>query len=165
MNKLYLYITVIVVIAVLYKYVYKPLFMNVLSNLDIRKCDAFGCGYFGASRGARKHTGIDLVTKEGQNVYSNITGYVNRYVIPYGSGIDANILQGVEIIGTGKFENYKLKILYVKPSVAVGFPVIKGTKIGTAQTLQNRYKGITEHIHYELYKNGVVINPNELLKM
>ena len=162
MNKKIIYILLaILIVFVIYKIiVYK--FMSI-SSLKIRGEDNFGSGAYGASRGTRKHQGVDLVTAENQSIYSSFTGVVKRTVTPYASGVDSNVLSGIEIIGTGVYSDYVFKIFYLKPSVAVGFSVGLGTKIGNAQTLQNRYKGITNHIHIEIRRNGILINPKDVI--
>lgn len=136
-------------------------FGKVTADNVRRGCDQnWGCGSFGASRGTRTHNGLDIKTTEGQQILSPITGKVTRFPFPYGGDLSYT---GIEIINT----TYKVKIFYMKPSVAVNSEVTKGQVIGTAQNISAKYSStMTNHIHVEVYKkqgsNWVLINPETL---
>lgn len=124
-------------------------------NLD-RGCDPMGCGSFGASRGSRKHKGIDIVAKPGETIFSPITGNVNRYPIPYAGD---NRYSGIEIENA----TYRVMIFYMKTTLPIGSVVLAGQPIGTAQDLTLKHgSSMTNHVHLEVYKNGVLIDPTDL---
>lgn len=129
----------------------------IVQNQQIRGCDPFGCGHYGASRGGRSHKGVDIIVTEGQTIKSPISGKVTRYPQPYAG--DARY-KGIEIVG----DEYKVKIFYVVPTVAIGTQVTAGTAIATAQDISEKYgDGMTNHAHLEVYtKSGVSIDPAPL---
>lgn len=135
-------------------------FAKITENQNIRGCDAFGCGTFGASRGTRTHNGIDIVSLPSQSIFSPITGEVTRFPFPYGSDLSYT---GIEIVN---FE-YKIKIFYVTPVVKIGTQVNKGQLIAKSQNIASKYgSSMTNHVHIEVYKkqgiNWVLIDPTNL---
>ena len=112
----------------------------------IRDNDAFGSGHFHASRGERKHNGIDLVCTPGTTVFSSIDGVVTKRGYPYSDDLN---FRYIEIEDEHEFFH---RVFYVKPLLEVGCIVNIGDAIGITQTLDNRYPTITEHIHYEVIK-------------
>lgn len=120
-------------------------FMNPTGH-GVRGHDAFGEGEFGASRdgGGREHAGVDYIAKAGQKVVAPISGYVTK--IGYAYAGDSH--RFVEI--TNPALKFEARVFYVDPSVKVGDAVRLGDKIGSMDTLQKRYAGITEHVHLEL---------------
>ena len=131
----------------------------------VRGCDTnYGCGNFGASRdgGARSHAGADYTGTEGQGVRAVISGTV-RIGRPYASGKDAETLQLVEITAFDGSETAKQ--MYVSPGSGIqnGAVVLAGQTIGALQSLQGRYKGITEHSHTELRRDGAAIDPASVI--
>lgn len=135
-------------------------FGKVTADNIRRGCDQnWGCGSFGASRGTRTHNGLDIKTTVGQQILSPISGKVTRFPFPYGGDLSYT---GIEIINS----QYKVKIFYMKPSVAVNSEVTKGQVIGTAQNISAKYSStMTNHIHLEVYnaKTGALLNPETLI--
>lgn len=126
-----------------------------------RQTDAFGEGRFHAERdgGARRHEGVDYVATPGQVVEAPISGYVVKIGCAYA---DDSRLHYVEI------ENPALhltaRLFYVDPDVAVGDTVAVGHPIGEAQSLQRRYRGITNHVHLEIANGkGRKLDAEELI--
>lgn len=121
---------------------------------DERGCDAFGCGDYGASRGSRDHRGIDYAATPGEDVVAVIGGEVTRIGWPYANAD----YRYIEITSD---DGYVVREMYVSPdaNLVVGSQVTQGEVIGTVQSLQPRYPGITDHIHVEVRENGVVIDP------
>lgn len=134
-------------------------FGKVTADNIRRGCDQnWGCGSFGASRGTRTHNGLDIKTAVGQQILSPISGKVTRFPFPYGGDLNYT---GIEIIN----KDFKVKIFYMKPSVAVNSEVTKGQVIGTAQNISAKYSStMTNHIHVEVYnaKTGALLNPETL---
>lgn len=118
--------------------------MNIFSLL-IRSPDIQGAGHFGASRGSRKHNGIDLVLPIGSSVFSPINGAITKVGYPYRDP-DKKHIRYVEITK----DSYKYRVFYICPKVEVGDVVTTKDIIGISQELGNFYKGITEHIHLEI---------------
>lgn len=114
----------------------------------IRECDPFGCGYFGASRGNRNHQGVDIVTFEGESVFSPISGKITRFPFPYAN--DTNYT-GIEI----KNETYTVKIFYVDPIENIGEYVNVGDVVGFSQSISSKYgQSMINHIHVEFIENS-----------
>jgi murein DD-endopeptidase MepM/ murein hydrolase activator NlpD len=113
----------------------------------VRDVDAFGSGHFGASRdaGKREHEGVDYVIAPGAVVHSPISGEVARLGYAYRGEGGYRV---VEIVNSET--KVKARVLYVAPSVEIGDVVVAGQEIGTAQDLNARYPGITNHVHVEL---------------
>lgn len=121
----------------------------------VRNCDAFGCGYFGASRGSdREHNGLDFLAKPNEQIFSPITGKITRFPFPYGNDLR---WKGIEI----KNNEYSIKIFYVNATVNIGDEVKKGDFIATAQNIASKYgSGMQNHIHIEIRdKNNNIIDP------
>ncbi|XP_072485976.1 leukocyte cell-derived chemotaxin-2-like [Notamacropus eugenii] len=119
----------------------------------IRGCDKQGCGYYGAPRGRRKHTGVDVKCEDGSVVYAPFDGMIVRQAKPYKK--DNAINNGVQITGKG----YCIQIFYIKPIRYRG-PVKKGQKLGVLLPMQKVYPGITSHIHVQ---NCNLSNPTSYL--
>jgi murein DD-endopeptidase MepM/ murein hydrolase activator NlpD len=133
-------------------------FMNPTGK-GVRGHDAFGEGEFGASRdgGGRRHEGVDYIASAGQRVKAPMSGYVTK--IGYAYAGDSH--RFVEISNPAlKFE---ARVFYVDPSVKVGQAVHIGDAIGTMNTLQHRYAGITDHVHLEMYDRGHRIDSAKLI--
>ena len=128
-----------------------------LHEMRERKCDGHGCGHFGASRGSRKHNGIDLLCKPRTLVYSPIAGTVTKVGYPYGDDLSYRY---VEISDRG----YAFRVFYVSPMVEKGQKVSKNTIIGEAQDLDARYQGISNHVHLEIKNaDGEFIDPTPVV--
>jgi murein DD-endopeptidase MepM/ murein hydrolase activator NlpD len=127
-----------------------PDFVNP-TGMAPREHDAFGAGEFGASRdgGVRRHEGVDYIARAGQAVAAPISGYVTKIGYAYE---DAPELRFVEI--TNPALKYVARVFYVDPAVKVGQPVALGDPIGAVETLQHRYRGITDHVHLEIAAKG-----------
>lgn len=124
-----------------------------------RPCDPKGCGYFGASRGSRKHKGLDFTVIEGQSIHSPIEGNITRVSIPYASD---TTYKGVLITGTGRHQGLEVKIFYMTllDSVKIGASVTPGRPIGRAQDISRKYPGgMTPHVHVEVYDKKQLVNP------
>ena len=119
-----------------------------------RGCDGFGCGHYSAPRGSRDHAGIDYEANAGADVVAVIGGEVTRIGWPYANA-------DYRYIEITTDDGYVVREMYVSPdaNLVVGSQVTQGEVIGTVQSLQPRYPGITDHIHVEVRENGVVIDP------
>lgn len=135
----------------------KKAFAAVVPNQKFRACDSHGCGSFGASRGDRKHAGVDVVVTPGTKIVSPISGKVIRYPFPYAGDIS---YKGILI----ENEQYSVKIFYLNPTAIQNTIVKQGDAIGTAQNIAAKYSpGMTNHIHVEVRdRAGNLLNPEKL---
>jgi len=132
-----------------------------LHELDIRGCDKQGCGHFGASRGTRKHNGIDLVCLTGDDIQSPVNGIVTKIGYPYGAEDKLHIRYVQVTCG-----DYDFRVFYIKPMVEVGQLVNTNSVLGFAQELGCFYPGITEHVHLEIKdKNGCYVDPTPTIEV
>lgn len=119
----------------------------------IRGCDRYGCGYYEASRSYGLHRGVDLVHAPGEQVCSPVFGEVTKLGYPYKDDLSFRYVQ-VSMHG------HDFRLFYVDPCVKVGDIVSFGAVIGTVQDLSKRYgSGMTNHVHFEIMKDGEYINP------
>lgn len=124
--------------------------------LKIRGSDSWGSGAFGASRdgGKRKHNGVDFLCSPETKILSPIKGKVTKLGYPYA---DNTHYRYVRIKSP---DNYFFDLFYVEPWVNLGDEIIVGQVIGLSQSLQERYKGIPDHIHFQIADGyGTFINP------
>ena len=135
-------------------------FFNPTGN-GIRGTDAQGSGAFGAARGGRTHQGTDYIATPGQDVHAVISGRVTRIGYPYANDLT------YRLIDITNNQDDVARHFYVQPraGLSVGDNVNGGAAIGTAQRLGNRpgFTGITEHVHVEIRRNGVLHNPATLI--
>ncbi|MFT3767414.1 MAG: peptidoglycan-binding protein [Minicystis sp.] len=126
----------------------------------VRGTDGFGSGAFGASRGSRSHDGTDYVTVPPQNVTSPMTGRVTTISAPYR---DNNDLLGVQIEASNGTLCW---VWYIQPARGIVGSLVRAgqTVIGTAQSLQERYPGITNHVHVRIHRaDGTPVDPATLI--
>ena len=127
---------------------------------ELRGEDAYGAGFFGASRaaGARRHRGADYIAEPGEIVRAPISGVVERIGFAYRGD---ERYRYVELADT--VTQRDVRVLYVGPLVQLGAVVEAGDPIGRAQDLSARYpRGITNHVHVELRQSGALSDPANL---
>ncbi|MCQ0113036.1 M23 family metallopeptidase [Zhouia amylolytica] len=133
---------------------------NINTSGKIRECDSHGCGHYGASRGSRMHKGIDFITYDRQPILAPFDCVVNRYGDPYGDGQ----YKLIEILGVGAYKGYKVKIMYISPLYELNKVIVKGEMLCVADSIAKRYPGITDHVHFEVYFNGKLLDPTKFFK-
>lgn len=116
--------------------------------------DAQGAGYFGASRGTRKHNGVDFVSTPNEPVRAFLGGKVTKLGYPYSHDLS---FRYVQVTKGDKHCRY----FYVSPTVEVGDEVEAGDMLGTCQELP--YDGITQHYHFEVKQRGAYLDPIKYL--
>ncbi len=146
-----------------------PEMTNPVPGGSIRGDDGppYGSGDFGASRGGRRHEGVDIEAEPGVSVVSPVSGRVT-VGDPYGDDpVKRDIYQSVRIETE---DGSVVKVFYVKPGAAIqnGALVKAGQPIGTAQDLSRIYPPkdggrMTNHVHVEVWKNGRRRNPTGVL--
>lgn len=131
---------------------------NPLQEIILRGNDPTGHGYYGAKRGRRKHKGLDLVSVKGESVFSLIDGVVTKIGYPYAGNL---VFRYVEVTN----DTYRVRIMYVFPkNISVGDRVFMGEKIAEAQDVAAYWNPrMKNHIHIEVYKNGLLTDPEPLL--
>lgn len=144
--------------------------MKPLEKIILRGNDPTGHGYYGAKRsGGRRHKGVDLVCNLGDNVLAPISGKVTKVGYPYSFNLS---FRYVEISN----DTYRVRLMYVSPDVELGDHVAKYQVIGYAQDIAAYWNGrsiipsvfktkslMTNHIHFEVYKNTLLTDPEPLL--
>jgi murein DD-endopeptidase MepM/ murein hydrolase activator NlpD len=136
--------------------------------IKLRGTDCFGSGAYGASRGSRKHNGIDITENDGFLIVANASviayeaGEVTKLGYPYNPNDDKKgNYRYVEITSNG----YRLRYFYIGLLVEVGDDIERGQTIGWSQDLECVYPGITQHVHFEIKDpDGKFIDPVAYLK-
>lgn len=129
-----------------------------LDKIILRGNDPTGHGYYGAKRGTRKHKGLDLVGNYNDCVYSPIHGTITRVGQVYKH---TDKFKLIEIVN----ETYRVKLMYVEiEGVEVGQRVFEGYIVGKLQDVASYWNPkMMNHLHFELYKNGLLTDPEPLL--
>ena len=137
-------------------------FNSINSDNQFRNCDAWGCGHFGASRGAREHKGIDFKVYENEPIKAPFDCEIIRYGYPYSDNLNYRL---IEIKGLNNFSDYTAKIMYIKKIHNIGTIITKGNTICKADDISKKFDNrMTNHVHFELYKNGKLVNPEPFFK-
>jgi len=137
----------------------------MLIKPPVRTVDNWGQGYYGAPRGSRKHKGIDFACLPDSEVLAERAGMVTKIGFPYDDDDDHDGKPDFTYVEIGDVENNKARYFYVKPSVSPGDIVRSGQVIGVIQSLENKYPGITPHLHFEVKDgDGKFFDPSEYLE-
>ncbi|NXI96016.1 MIM1 protein, partial [Psophia crepitans] len=111
---------------------------------EIRGCDRYGCGYYGAPRqnGKGKHSAVDVICADGATVFAPFSGELSGPIkfFQNGNAID----DGVKISGSG----FCVKLVCIHPIRYHG-RIHKGQVLGRMLPMQRVFPGITSHIHVE----------------
>lgn len=135
--------------------------MRALIKPQRRGYDKYGSGAFGASRGARKHNGIDFACLKGSEILSVTDGVITKIGYPYNPKyVNKAHLRYVQV----SYGDFDIRYFYVKPTAKVGTVVNEGDVIGVAQGLLDVYPGITDHFHLEVKKGREYLDPNIYLE-
>lgn len=111
------------------------------------RIDSEGSGEYGASRGSRRHNGIDYECNQGQYVRAPFDMTVKRIANPRSN----SPLSGIEWV-SGKSSG---KMFYFKPhKMVIGEDVLEGQVIGVAQSVSQDYglPGMIDHVHFQVDK-------------
>ena len=117
------------------------------------RMDEDGSGRFGASRGNRKHLGIDLLGMPGQWVVAPETGRPTSIGKPYGDG------GPWDIYFRFKGPSGLWRLFYCRPIPGIlGRTVVRGQAIGTLEDVSAKYgDSMLPHLHVELIVEKVKI--------
>ena len=130
-----------------------------LKKLVLRGNDPTGHGYYGAQRGTKKHKGVDLVASEGEVVTSPIQGMVTKLGYPYSFALQFRYIEISNDI-------YRVRLMYVNPlkNLKLGDRLFEGDLIGRVQHIAGYWNlKMKNHIHVEVYKYGLLTDPEPLL--
>lgn len=108
-----------------------------------------------SEKGYYQHGGVDILAAPGTPTTSAADGAVTA-IGTATKAANGKIYKYVEV--TTK-DGYKVRQLYVKPTVKVGDTVKAGDKIGTVDNLASRYgKNMPNHTHIGVYDTKTVVN-------
>ena len=138
--------------------------LQISSCCKVRGSDCHGSGHYGASRGKRKHRGVDFVCTGGTLILSPCSGVVTKTKGRVYSDSNKKGWSYVEI--KTSYESFA-RFFYVKNlDLSPGQQVEKGDVIGVAQGIEYLYEGITPHIHFEARQDKkTYFNPISYLMM
>ena len=85
--------------------------------------DAFGSGHFHASRGERKHQGVDFLATKDSLVHAILAGKVSKLGYTYADDLSYRYVEVTDSQG------YRLRYYYVSPLVAEGDTVKAGDRM------------------------------------
>ena len=139
-----------------------------LKDIVLRGLDPTGHGYYGASRGNRKHQGVDYLAAAGANVYAPITGFVAKIGQVYTHTTE---FKYIEVIN----DEYRWWLMYVTADehIIKGYRVSEGEYIGGVQdiaTYWNKNKKpdqdkMLNHLHVQVWKNGLPTDPEPIIEL
>jgi murein DD-endopeptidase MepM/ murein hydrolase activator NlpD len=124
----------------------------------LRKPDRYGQGHYLAKRGDRVHEGVDLHVEPYSPYFSDVTGTVTRWGYPYANDLNFRLMEirvDAQTI---------IKYMYINPIVRPGHVVRVGQKLGVIQDLTEKYPGINNHVHFEVWIEGKHVDPLIWLK-
>lgn len=119
-----------------------------------RGTDRHGSGAWQARRGKRRHRGIDYAAPPGAQCLAVEAGTVTKLGYAYRDDLSYRYVEVTDALG------YRARYFFVHPIVRVGAHVMPDDPLGTVQSLDRRYPGITEHVHFEVWNpDGERIHP------
>lgn len=130
--------------------------------LILRGNDSHGSGAFMASRGNRKHHGIDISGAPGGLVCPQLIGAVTKLGYPYA----AEGMQHFRYVQVTDPAGNAHRYFYVTPLIELGDQVTLDTVVGIVQDRGGLSPGMGNHVHYEIIdKTGRYVNPAKFLGM
>ena len=131
----------------------------ILATLP-KRSDGWGSGEYGASRGNRKHNGIDYACYPDTAIYALVAGTITKLGYPYKDDLSYRYVQITDRSG------FQHRYFYLSPMVRVGDTVRRTYLIGKAQNIVKRYSNtMKNHVHLEIKDpTGAFIDPEEFFK-
>jgi len=128
------------------------------------RSDSMGSGHYLASRGRRKHRGVDFDVNKDTEILAVAAGIVTKLGYPYSPGdLKKGHLRYVEVT---THDLHRTRYFYCKPVCAIGDEILKRTPIGLQQDLQAVYgTNMDNHLHFEVIDRlDTVLDPIAYLK-
>jgi len=124
----------------------------------LRNEDPTGNGWYGAKRGLIKHKGVDYLCEPLECIYACISGKVrigNVYV-------SNSKFKLIEITNS----QYRVKQMYVSNGTVKNGDIVRaGDLICYSQNISAYHgRGMKNHVHVSLWKNGLLTDPEPVLK-
>lgn len=139
-----------------------------------RGVDAFGAGGFNAPRSrdgiSYGHKGLDFLADPGDIIITPLP----CFILTPGRAYSGSNLGSIHLEGIGEWRGYKAKLLYVAQdtTIAYGQGSLAGGFLGRAQDVAAYHEAnagdgrkMKNHVHFELYKGGELIDPTPLFKV
>ena len=133
-------------------------FGNITNTGKAKISSKYGPRNIGPGR-SRNHKGIDISYPSGTSITSPLDGVIER------AASNTPKCGGLIVINHGEFNGKKVKSKYChvkKVNVTKGQEVTKGQIVGISGGGKNdpgRGNSTGPHIHFEIYENGVNVNP------
>ena len=129
-----------------------------LKGYELRGDDPTGHGHYGARRsGGRRHKGLDLKATPRTSFNAPFDCVIIRKGYVYGGDTRYRL---AEIKGVGQFKDLTAKVMYLTDFDVTDKVIRRGRALGTVQDLSARHgTKMINHVHFELYRSGVLINP------
>lgn len=128
-----------------------------LNEMILRGADPTGFGWYGAKRGTRKHKGLDVLADPGESIFSPITGFITKIGTVYKHTTEFKYIEVSNDI-------YRIRLMYGINKLVYINQRISGLEIiGEVQDVAGHWgNGMKNHIHIEVYKNGLLTDPEPL---
>lgn len=126
-----------------------------------RTYDKWGSGEYGAPRGDHTHNGIDIACYPNSIICAIRPGTVTKLGHPYSPADPHKGHYRYVQVTDDKGNN--MRYFYIAPFVSDGQIIETGQPIGISQSFDDVYPGITNHVHFEVKKDGKVIDPTPFL--
>lgn len=125
--------------------------------------DPAGAGHFGARRGGgtRTHQGIDILAEPGTEVRAPISGTVNLGQV---YGPNHPLVGKFDRIWIDSEDGTRIKMFYVEAANLVNGQTIEaGELVGRMQNRAQHDKGMKNHLHVEVHRDGLPVDPTEFI--
>lgn len=139
-----------------------------LHKMIPRGSESTGNGWYGASRGSRKHKGCDYIANKGDCVSSVIDGTISKIGYAYAHALQ---FRYVEVIN----DVYRWRLMYIEPlsDLYVGQRVVSGQNVGEMLDIAeywNRGKTANQskmknHLHTQVWKHGLLTDPEPIFEL
>ena len=134
----------------------------IKGQAPLRGTDKYGSGAYLAPRNGKVHNGIDIAFFPGTGIFSLRQGRVSKIGFPH--NIHDPVKGHLRYVQITDIRGFEARYFYLNPEVVKGEIVGTVSILGMTQTLQGIYPGITDHIHFEVKKDGQFVEPVKYLE-
>ena len=128
----------------------------------LRESDEYGSGAYLAPRNGKVHNGVDIAFFPGTGIFSLRHGRVSKIGFPH--NIHDPVKGHLRYVQITDIRGFEARYFYLNVAVSMDQIVSPNYIIGHTQTLQGIYPGITDHIHFEVKKDGQFVEPVKYLE-